>query len=158
MPIPIDYPHDILPAPLIGKQRSVQQKYDARDNFDGKMLTRKKRDSSTVYFNVSFLMPYEKTQLMALWLEGVDGGQQFKMSLKTEGGFNDYNCKWKKPPINPTESNGYYTYDGVIYADKLLQGWEDSTQQEKDDYWDLLTSNNGYDPLDIAINERWPKQ
>ena len=158
MPIPIDYPHDILPAPLIGKQRSVQQKNDNRDNFDGKMLTRKKRDSSTVYFNVSFLIPYEKTQLMALWLEGVDEGQQFKMSLKTEGGFNDYNCKWKTSPINPTESNGYYTYDGVIYADKLLQGWEDKTQQEKDDYWDLLTSNNGYDPLDIAINERWPKQ
>lgn len=158
MPIPIDYPHDILPAPLVGKQRSVQQKYDTRDNFDGKMLPRKKRNSSTVYFNVSFLIPYEKTQLMALWLDGVDEGQQFKMSLKTEGGFNDYNCKWKNPPINPTESNGYYTYDGVIYADKLLQGWEDNTQQEKDDYWDLLTSNNGYDPLDIAINERWPKQ
>ena len=54
MPIPIDYPHDILPAPLVGKQRSVQQKYDTRDNFDGKMLPRKKRNSSTVYFNVSF--------------------------------------------------------------------------------------------------------
>ena len=95
MPIPIDYPHDILPAPLVGKQRSVQQKNDNRDNFDGKMLTRKKRNSSTVYFNVSFLIPYEKTQLMALWLEGVDEGQQFKMSLKTEGGFNDYNCNGK---------------------------------------------------------------
>lgn len=158
MPIPIDYPHDLLPAPLIGKQRSVQQTYDTRENFDGKMLTRKKRDSSTVYFNVSFLVPYEKSQLMALWLEGVDDGQSFKMTLKTEGGFNEYTCKWKDAPINPTESNGYYTYSGAIYADKLLQGWEDSTEQEKDDYWDLLAANNGYDPLDIAVNERWPEQ
>ena len=72
MPIPIDYPHDLLPAPLIGKQRSVQQKYDTRENFDGKMLTRKKRDSSRVYFDVSVFIPYGKSQLMALLLEGVD--------------------------------------------------------------------------------------
>ena len=81
MPIPIDYPHDILPAPLIGKQRSVQQKYDTRNNFDGKMLPRKKRDRSTVYFNVSFLIPYEKTQLMALWLEGVNHEKPSKHSF-----------------------------------------------------------------------------
>ena len=158
MPIPIDYPHDILPAPLVGKQRTEQQKYDARENFDGKMLTRKKRDSSTVYFNVSFLVTYEQSQLMALWLEGVDDGQQFKMDLKTEGGFNQYTCTWKTPPINPTESNGYYTYTGELYADKLLQGWEDTDQATKDAFWDLLTASGGYDPLDIAVNERWPEQ
>lgn len=158
MPIPIDYPHDILPAPLVGKQRTEQQKYDARENFDGKMLTRKKRDSSTVYFNVSFLVPYEQSQLMALWLEGVDDGQKFMMDLKTEGGFNQYTCTWKTPPINPTEANGYYTYTGELYADKLLQGWEDTDQATKDAFWDLLTANDGYDPLDIAVNERWPEQ
>ena len=158
MPIPIDYPHEYLPAPSVGKQREVQQKGDPRDNFDGKMLWRKKRNSSTVYFEVSFLVPYEQSQLMALWLEGVDNGQQFKMELKTEGGFNEYTCTWKTPPINPTEANGYYIYSGTLYADKLLQGWEGSTDQEKNDYWDLLTANGGYDPLDIAINERWPEQ
>lgn len=158
MPIPIDYPHDLLPAPLVGKQRSVQQTYDTRENFDGKMLTRKNRDSSTVYFDVSFLVPYEKTVLMALWLEGVDDATPFKMTLKTEGGFNEYNCTWKDVPLSPNESNGYYTYTGTIYADKLLQGWENSTEQEKDDYWDYLVANDFYDPLDIAVNERWPEQ
>ena len=125
------------------------------------MLTRRKRDSSTVYFDVSFLVPYEKSQLMALWLEGVDSGQEFKMEfkmeIKTEGGFNEYTCIWKDVPTSPTEANGYYIYSGTIYSDRLLQGWEDKTDQEKDDYWDLLAANDGYDPLDITVNERLPE-
>ena len=155
MAIPTDYPHGILPDPLIGKQRSVMQKFENRENFDGKSIVRPKRDFSTVYFDVSFLITESQKQLFALWLTKVDKGQDFKIRLKTEGGFNDYTAHFTVVPENPRESQGYYTYQGTLYADQLLQGWEGATDAELDDYWDFV-AEGGVNPLAITVNENWP--
>jgi hypothetical protein len=155
MPIPYDFPHELLGAPLIGKQRQTQQKYDTRRNFDGKSLKRKKRGTSTVYFEVQFLVPAAKLPLMALWLETKDQGQDFKITLQSEGGFNEYTAFWDVMPDNPSESQGYYTYSGTLYADKLLQGWEDATDAEKDEFYDFV-AQGGPNSLEITVNENWP--
>lgn len=157
MPIPTDYPHDLLPAPLIGKQRSVKQKYDTRENFDGINIVRPLHDFSTVYFDVSFLVPTNKKELFALWLTKVDSGEDFKITLQTEGGFNEYIAHWTVTPENPSEAQGYYTYSGTLYADQLLQGWEGQTEDDLNDYWDFLTEG-GANPLAIAVNENWPSE
>lgn len=155
MAIPTNYPHGILPAPLIGKQRSVMQKFDTRQNFDGKSIIRPKRDFSTVYFDISFLVVESKKALFALWLTKVNKGQNFKITLKTEGGLNEYTCHFTETPENPSESQGYYTYSGTIYAEQLLQGWEGAADNELDEYWDFL-ANNGVNSLAITVNENWP--
>lgn len=155
MAIPNDFPSDLLGAPLIGKQRQERQLYDVRPNFDGKALTRQKLDSSTVYFEVSFLVPNTKRPLMALWLETKQNGETFNIDLQTEGGTNTYNCFWSEMPINPSESQGYYTYSGVLYAEKLQQGWEDLTDEEKDDLYDFIAAE-GPNALAITVNENWP--
>ncbi|QDP48168.1 MAG: hypothetical protein Unbinned6437contig1000_22 [Prokaryotic dsDNA virus sp.] len=155
MAIPTDYPHGILPDPLIGKQRSVMQKFDTRENFDGKSIVRPKRDFSTVYFDVSFLIAESKKQLFALWLTKVDKGQNFKISLKTEGGFNEYTVHWTVVPENPREFQGYYTYQGTLYADQLLQGFEGATEADLNAYWKILV-DGGVNPLAITVNENWP--
>lgn len=157
MAIPTDYPHGILPEPLLGKQRSVMQKYDVRENFDGEAMVRPKRDFSTVYFDLSFKVHTNKKPLFALWLTKVDKGQQFKITLQTEGGFNEYTAKFTVVPENPIETQGIYTYSGTIYADKLLQGWEDATDEELDEFWDF-TVEGGSNPLAIAVNENWPSE
>lgn len=157
MAIPTDYPHGILPEPLIGKQRNVMQKFDTRQNFDGVDIVRPLHDYSTVYFDVSFLVPVNKKPLFALWLTKVDLGQDFKITLQTEGGFNEYTAHWTVVPENPSESQGYYTYSGTLYADQLLQGWEDATEDELDDFWDF-TVEGGANPLAITVNENWPSE
>ena len=155
MPIPNDFPQDLLGAPLVGKQRQQTQLYDVRSNFDGKALIRQKLDFSTVYFDVSFLVPAAKLPLMALWLETKQNGETFNITIQSEGGFNTYNCFWAEMPLNPSESQGYYTYSGVLYAEKLLQGWEDATDEEKDDLFDFI-AEGGPNALAITVNENWP--
>lgn len=155
MAIPNDFPSDLLGAPLIGKQRQEKQLYDVTDNFDGRMLTRKKLDSSTVYFDVSFLVPKTKLPLMAMWLDTKKNGETFNIDLQSEGGTFTYNCKWRTMPINPSESQGYYTYSGVLYAEKLQQGWEDLSDADKDDLYDFIAAE-GPNALAITVNENWP--
>lgn len=155
MPIPYDFPHDLLGAPLVGKQREEMQLYDVRQNFDGKPLIRQVRDNSTVYFDISFWVPTIKLPLMALWLETKNKGQTFNITLKSEGGNNTYNAQWVEMPLSPRESQGGYTYSGVIYAEKLLQGWEGATDEELDDFWDFIAEGSA-NPLAITVNENWP--
>lgn len=153
--IPVDFPHDLLGAPLIGKRRVTQQRYSVRRNFDGKTTKRKERDNSTVYFTVSFWVPTAKTPLMALWLETKEQGETFNITLKTEGGENQYNAFWTEIPSDPEESQGAYSYTGVLYAEKVLQGWEDATDEEKDDLYDFV-AQGGPNALAITVNENWP--
>lgn len=155
MPIPTDFPHDLLGAPLLGKKRDTMQLYDTRQNFDGKNLNRQVRDNSTVYFDISFLVPTIKLPLMAMWLETKNKGQTFNITLKSEGGDNTYNAQWVEIPLSPRESQGGYTYSGVIYAEQLLQGWEGATDEELDDFWDFI-AEGGANPLAITVNENWP--
>lgn len=155
MPIPQDFPHDLLGAPLIGKSREQIQLFEPRQNFDGKNLNRQIRDNSTVYFNISFWVPKSKLILMDLWLSKTKKGQPFKITLESEGGFNEYTANWTEVPLSPTESQGSYTYSGVIYAEKLLQGYEDATEQELDDLYDFV-AEDGVSALAITVNENWP--
>lgn len=155
MAIPSDFPHNLLGAPLIGKSRSVQNLYDVNQNFDGKSLVRQIRDTSTVYFDVSFWVPSYKLPLMALWLETKSKGQFFNITLRTEGGENQYNARWTDMPNEPAESQGGYTYSGTLYAEQVLQGWEGASDDDLNDYWDFL-SEEGNNALAITVNENWP--
>lgn len=153
--VPIDFPHDLLGQPLIGKSREEIQLFSSRQNFDGKNLNRQERDNSTVYFSLSFWVPTKNLILMKLWLDKVNKGQPFKITLKSEGGFNEYTANWVEMPLSPRESQGGYTYSGVIYAEQLLQGWEGATDEELDDFWDFI-AEGGANPLAITVNENWP--
>lgn len=155
MTIPVDFPHEKLGYLLVGKQRELMQNYDTSENFDGRMLTRGVRDSSTVYFDVSIKVLQANSIIMAIWLDRVKNGEEFKITLKTEGGMIEHTCRWQEMPLAPNESDNFYTYSGVLYSDQLKTGVEDATEDEKDLVWNLAQDAN---PLDRAVNEEWPSQ
>lgn len=156
MAIPIDYPSDKLPAPLVGKQREQLQNYDVRDDFDGNAVTRLVRRNSPVYFDVRFTLNRWQANVFKIWLEGVSDGQEFAMPLKTEGGTFDHQCFFTELPINPTERRGdIYTYSGRLFARVLNDGLNTATDEEKEFVFEL---GEDISWLDTLVNESWPSE
>lgn len=156
MAIPYDFPHELIGSPLIGKQRKEEQLYNVRFNFDGEAVKRQVRDNTTTYFQVSFLVPRIKLPLMKLWLDTKKNGQEFKINLQTEEGFNDYNAFWSEFPVNPKESDGYYTYSGELYCGIISESCG-LTDSDRDCYYDYLMEGCD-DALPVAVNENWPSE
>lgn len=150
---PIDFPHDKLGYVLSGKQREQIQKYDTRDTFDGRMLTRGVRDSSTVYFDVDIKVMQSKSLFFAIWLRSVSNGEEFKITLNTESGLTEHTCRWDTMPLTPQEGDNFYVYSGVLYCDALNNGVEEATDDQLCLYWNVGECIGN---LDRTVNVEWP--
>ena len=155
MPIPTNYPSDVLPAPRVGKSRTETQNYDSRQNFDGEFIYRPVRDFSTVYYEVSFYIPTNKLPLFRLWLNKTKNAEEFDITLRNEGGNNVHTCRWQQVPLNPTERRGLYIYTGVLYSQQVVNDLDNLTPDEADDFYDFV-ADGGIPYLDIAVNDKWP--
>ena len=153
MAISTDFPHDKLGYVLTGKKRTQLQNYDTRTTFDGQMLTRGVRDSSTVYFDVQIKVTQELALIFAIWLRSVKNGESFKITLNTESGMNEQTCKWAELPLSPQENDNHWIYSGVMYADVMSDPINDATDEQIDLVYNLGTDIN---PLDRLVNDEWP--
>ena len=154
MAIPTDYPTDKLPPPLVGKSRRQLQNYDVRDTFDGNAVKRQVRNSSPVYFDVSFRVRAVDRAVFSIWLEQVSNGESFVIPLATEGGVIDHTCFFTELPLSPSEESGdVYTFSGEVFAQQLNNGLNTATDEEKELIFEL---GNDVSLLAQTVNESWP--
>lgn len=148
-----DFPHDQLGSVLVGKSRSQLQNYDVRDAFDGSMLTRESKQSSSALFDVQIKVTQSLASVFSSWISTVKNGESFKITLNTESGMNDQTCKWAELPLSPQENDNYWIYSGVMYADEISDPINDATDEQIDLVYNLGTDIN---PLDRLVNDEWP--
>lgn len=119
MAISTDFPHDKLGYLITGKKRNSLQNYDTRTTFDGRLITRGVRNSSTTYFDVKIKVTQELALIFAIWLRRVNEGQSFNITLNTDNGMVNKVCKWAELPLSPQENDNHWIYSGVLYSGDL---------------------------------------